>query len=123
LGAQAAGHRSADFDKHRAWLMSYLWRRSFTPRRPVLVVHCLRWLEREFKAEPDEVLQRQFPPWRGAIMAEDRTNAPSAEEFKDRLKEMDEQTDSGAGEGEADPVTADSPPQDIKPGDEKRVQT
>jgi hypothetical protein len=56
-------------------------------------------------------------------MAEDRTQAPSAEELKGRFEEIGDESNLGAGENEADPVTAESPPQDIKPGDEKRVQT
>ncbi len=49
--------------------------------------------------------------------------APSAEEFKDRVDNIGEESNLGAGESEADPVTAESPPQDIGAGDEKRVQT
>lgn len=50
-------------------------------------------------------------------------NAPSAEEFKERLDKMDAQTDTGAGEQEPDPVTATNPPSDIRAGDQKRTQT
>ncbi len=49
--------------------------------------------------------------------------APSAEEFKERVDNIGEQSNLGAGEQEPDPVTADSPPSDIGAGDEKRVQT
>ncbi|HXT46623.1 MAG TPA: hypothetical protein VN748_21335 [Pseudonocardiaceae bacterium] len=56
-------------------------------------------------------------------MAEDRTQAPSAEELKDRFEELGDKSNLGAGENEADPVTAENPPQDIKAGDQKRVQT
>lgn len=56
-------------------------------------------------------------------MAEDRTNAPSAEELKDRFDELGKKSDLGAGEQEADPVTSEQPPRDIRAGDEKRVQT
>jgi hypothetical protein len=56
-------------------------------------------------------------------MAEDRTQAPSAEELKNRFDELGDKSNLGAGESEPDPVTADNPPQDIKAGDQKRVQT
>ena len=56
-------------------------------------------------------------------MAEDRTNAPSAEELKDRFEKIVEESNLGAGENEADPVTSEQPPDDLKAGDEKRVQT
>jgi hypothetical protein len=56
-------------------------------------------------------------------MAEDRTNAPSAEELKQRFDKIGEESNLGAGENEPDPVTADNPPSDIKAGDEKRTQT
>jgi hypothetical protein len=56
-------------------------------------------------------------------MAEDRTQAPSAEELKNRFEKIGEESNLGAGENEADPVTAENPPQDIKAGDQKRVQT
>ena len=49
--------------------------------------------------------------------------APSAEEFKERVDNIGDQSNLGAGEQEADPVTADSPPSDIQAGDEKRKQT
>jgi hypothetical protein len=56
-------------------------------------------------------------------MAEDRTQAPSAEELKNRFEKIGEESNLGAGENEPDPVTAENPPQDIKAGDQKRVQT
>ncbi|MDQ4010889.1 MAG: hypothetical protein M3228_09380 [Actinomycetota bacterium] len=49
--------------------------------------------------------------------------APSAEEFKERVDNIGEESNLGAGESEADPVTAETPPQEIRAGDEKRVQT
>jgi hypothetical protein len=56
-------------------------------------------------------------------MAEDRTQAPSAEELKERFDELGDKSNLGAGEQETDPVTAENPPSDIRAGDEKRVQT
>jgi hypothetical protein len=56
-------------------------------------------------------------------MAEDRTNAPSAEELKERFEKIGEESNLGAGENEPDPVSAEQPPDDLKAGDEKRVQT
>ncbi|MDT7718258.1 MAG: hypothetical protein QOH09_4250 [Pseudonocardiales bacterium] len=56
-------------------------------------------------------------------MAEDRTNAPSAEELKERFNKVGEESNLGAGENEPDPATAEQPPSDISAGDEKRVQT
>ena len=56
-------------------------------------------------------------------MAEDRTQAPSAEELKERFDELGEKSNLGAGEQETDPVTSESPPSEIRAGDEKRVQT
>jgi hypothetical protein len=56
-------------------------------------------------------------------MAEDRTNAPSAEELKQRFEKIGEESNLGAGEKEPDPVTEQAPPQDLKAGDQKRVQT
>jgi len=50
-------------------------------------------------------------------------NAPSAEELKARVDKLDEQTDLGAGNQEPDPATAESPPSEIKAGDEVREQT
>ncbi|MBV8541821.1 MAG: hypothetical protein JO364_15190 [Pseudonocardiales bacterium] len=56
-------------------------------------------------------------------MAEDRTNAPSAEELKDRIEKIGEESNLGAGEEEPDPATAETPPAEPKAGEEKRVQT
>jgi hypothetical protein len=56
-------------------------------------------------------------------MAEDRTNAPSAEELKERFENIGDQSNLGAGEKEPDPATAEQPPSDTRAGDEKRVQT
>ena len=56
-------------------------------------------------------------------MAEDRTQAPSAEELKDRFDEIGDKSNLGQGDQESDPATGEAPPSDIKPGDEKRVQT
>ncbi|MDQ4102816.1 MAG: hypothetical protein M3186_03560 [Actinomycetota bacterium] len=56
-------------------------------------------------------------------MAEDRTNAPSAEELKERFDKIGDESNLGAGEQEADPVSAENPPDEIKAGDDKRVQT
>jgi hypothetical protein len=50
-------------------------------------------------------------------------NAPSAEELKARTDKLGEQADLGAGDQEADPATAESPPSEIKAGDEVREQT
>jgi len=50
-------------------------------------------------------------------------SAPSAEELKERVGKLDEQTNLGAGNAEPDPVTAENPPSDISAGDEKREQT
>jgi hypothetical protein len=56
-------------------------------------------------------------------MAEDRTNAPSAEELKESFEKIGEESDLGAGNKEPDPATAEQPPGDLAAGDEKRVQT
>jgi hypothetical protein len=56
-------------------------------------------------------------------MAEDRTNAPSAEELKERFEKIGEESNLGAGEEEADPATGEAPPKEPRAGDEKRVQT
>ena len=56
-------------------------------------------------------------------MAEDRTNAPSAEELKERFEKIGEESNLGAGEQEPDPATGEAPPSDIQAGDQKRVQT
>lgn len=61
-----------------------------------------------------------------ANMTEDQPSsgsAPSAEELKDRVDTLGEESNLGAGEQEPDPVTADAPPSDIRAGDEKRTQT
>jgi hypothetical protein len=63
------------------------------------------------------------PTRRGAIMAEDRTNAPSAEELKKRIEELGEKSNLGAGAEEPDPATAENPPSEPKAGDEQRSQT
>jgi hypothetical protein len=55
-------------------------------------------------------------------MAEDRTNAPSAEELKQRFEKIGEESNLGAGEQEPDPVTSEAPPSEIKAGDKARVQ-
>jgi hypothetical protein len=55
-------------------------------------------------------------------MAEDRTNAPSAEELKQRFEKIGEESNLGAGENESDPATADAPPADLQAGDQKRPQ-
>jgi hypothetical protein len=67
-------------------------------------------------------------------MAEDRTQAPSAEKRKDRFpvqigplvtadEDLGDKANLGQGDQEPDPATGETPPSDIKPGDEKRVQT
>ncbi len=56
-------------------------------------------------------------------MAEDRTNAPSAEELKESFEKMGQESNLGAGEHEPDPATSEQPPSDLGAGDEKRVQT
>jgi hypothetical protein len=67
-------------------------------------------------------------------MAEDRTQAPSAEKRKDRFpvqvgglvtgdEDVGDMANLGQGDQEPDPATGETPPSDIKPGDEKRVQT
>jgi hypothetical protein len=56
-------------------------------------------------------------------MAEDRTNAPSAEELKERFEKIGEESNLGAGDKEPDPASAEAPPADIKAGDQKRTQT
>jgi hypothetical protein len=61
-----------------------------------------------------------------ANMTEDQPssgNAPSAEEFKDRVDTIGEESNLGAGEQEPDPATAEAPPSDMRAGDEKRTQT
>ncbi|MFY9809632.1 MAG: hypothetical protein WCC38_08325 [Pseudonocardiaceae bacterium] len=56
-------------------------------------------------------------------MAEDRTNAPSAEELKERMDKLGAQEDSGAGQSEPDPASAENPPNEVRAGDQKRTQT
>jgi hypothetical protein len=56
-------------------------------------------------------------------MAEDRTQAPSAEELKNRFDELGEKSNLGVGDEEPDPATGENPPSDTKAGDQKRVQT
>lgn len=56
-------------------------------------------------------------------MAEDRTNAPSAEELKERMDKLGAQEDSGAGQSEPDPASAENPPSEVRAGDQKRTQT
>lgn len=61
-----------------------------------------------------------------ANMTEDQPssgNAPTAEEFKDRVDNIGEQSNLGAGDQEPDPATAENPPSDIEAGDQKRTQT
>ena len=50
-------------------------------------------------------------------------DAPSAEELKDRIDTIGEQTNLGSGNIEPDPATAENPPSDIEYGDQKRTQT
>ncbi|PZS38254.1 MAG: hypothetical protein DLM62_14710 [Pseudonocardiales bacterium] len=54
-------------------------------------------------------------------MAEDRANAP-AEDLKERVDAGGATTDSGAGNVEPDPATAENPPSDLEAGDKKRGQ-
>ena len=56
-------------------------------------------------------------------MPEDRTNAPSADELKERFEKIGEESNLGVGEEEPDPATGEAPPTESKAGDEKRVQT
>ncbi|MGH3898537.1 MAG: hypothetical protein ACRDTA_09835 [Pseudonocardiaceae bacterium] len=49
--------------------------------------------------------------------------APSADVIKERVADLDEQTDLGAGNKEPDPATAEDPPSDVRAGDKKRTQT
>lgn len=49
--------------------------------------------------------------------------APSAEEFKERVDTIGEQTNLGSANNEPDPATAENPPQDAETGDAKRHQT
>ncbi|MGH4010740.1 MAG: hypothetical protein ACRDTH_21710 [Pseudonocardiaceae bacterium] len=50
-------------------------------------------------------------------------NAPSADELKDRVENLGEQTNLGAGNKEPDPATVEDPPGTVKSGDKKREQT
>jgi hypothetical protein len=50
-------------------------------------------------------------------------SAPSAEEVKERVGKIDEQSNLGVGNEEPDPATAENPPGEPRAGDEKRVQT
>jgi hypothetical protein len=61
-----------------------------------------------------------------ANMTEDQPssgNAPSAEEFKERVDQIGAESNLGVGDQEPDPATSESPPSDIGAGDEKRTQT
>jgi hypothetical protein len=49
--------------------------------------------------------------------------APSADELKERLEQVGEQANLGAGEEEPDPATAENPPGEVGAGDKKRTQT
>jgi hypothetical protein len=57
------------------------------------------------------------------MMVEDRTNAPSAEELKERVDQLGKEENLGEGNQEPDPATAETPPSDVQAGDQKRVQT
>jgi len=48
--------------------------------------------------------------------------APSAEELKDRVDTIGEQSNLGGGDDQPDPATAENPPTDAEYGDEKRHQ-
>jgi hypothetical protein len=45
---------------------------------------------------------------------------PSAEEVAERVSQVGEETNLGAGNQEPDPATAENPPSDISAGEEKR---
>ena len=47
-------------------------------------------------------------------------NAPSAEELKDRVDKLGQESNPGVGSEEPDPATAENPPSDVKAGDQKR---
>lgn len=47
-------------------------------------------------------------------------DAPSAGAVKEQVDKLQQETNLGAGNQEADPATAENPPSDIKAGDEKR---
>lgn len=116
--------RSVRLGRYRqVWLHGL--EKSITTGCPAIVVRC-RWLGRKFTTEPDGVVERSFPPREELTMSEPHTparGAPSAEEVKDHVKQTGEETNLGAGNQEPDPATAESPPSDIKAGDEKRHQT
>jgi hypothetical protein len=46
--------------------------------------------------------------------------APSADAVKDHVKQADDQLNTGAGNAEPDPATAENPPSDMSAGDQKR---
>jgi hypothetical protein len=48
--------------------------------------------------------------------------APGADTVKEHVKQTDEQMDTGAGNAEPDPATAENPPSDTGAGDKKRDQ-
>jgi hypothetical protein len=50
-------------------------------------------------------------------------SAPSAEELKERVDKIGEESNLGAGDEEPDPATAEAPPSEPRAGDEKRAQT
>jgi len=50
-------------------------------------------------------------------------DAPSADELKERVRQLDEQTNLGVGNEEPDPATAENPPGEVGAGDKKRTQT
>lgn len=50
-------------------------------------------------------------------------NAPSADELKERVGKLDQQTNLGAGNEEPDPATAEDPPGEVRAGGKKRAQT
>jgi len=50
-------------------------------------------------------------------------NAPSADELTERVENLEEQTNLGAGNKEPDPATAEDPPSEVRAGGKKRAQT
>lgn len=46
--------------------------------------------------------------------------APSADSVKEHVQQVDKQMNTGAGNAEPDPATAENPPSDIGAGDKKR---
>lgn len=61
-----------------------------------------------------------------ANMTEDQPstgNAPPAEELKERVDKIGAESNLGVGDQEPDPATSESPPSDVRAGDEKRTQT